>query len=63
MVDSWAQLPAVVTSLDVMAGEPSQLSVAVADPVAAGELDASHSIVTSAGQLILGAVVSTMVIV
>ena len=41
----------------------SQLSVAVADPVFDGSVDSSHSMETSAGQVMTGSVVSSTVIV
>jgi len=47
----------------VIAGEESQLSVAVAVPVWDGAVDSSHSIVISAGQVITGGVESSTVII
>ena len=61
MTDSFAHAPAATLSLDVTVGAPSQLSVAVAEPVPAGLLSASHSIVRFAGSVSTGAVVSSMV--
>ena len=58
-----AQAPGVVTSEKVMAGAASQLSVAVAVPVAAGDESSSHSMMRSAGTVRIGSVVSSMVIV
>ena len=58
---------AVVISLNVTNGTSSQLSVAVAlacpagPPATAGNVMAEHSIVTSSGQLIAGAVESSTV--
>ena len=54
---------AVVTSLKVMAGAVSQLSVAVAFPVMAGNVLAVHSIVEFPGQLNTGEILSVMTIV
>ena len=53
----------MLTSPDVMTGTGSQLSVAVADPVFAGALDASQLIVILAGQVITGAVTSWTVMI
>jgi hypothetical protein len=53
------QLLDVMLSAKLMTGALSQLSVAVALPVAAGALEASHSIVTLAGQVMAGALLST----
>ena len=50
------------TSDDVIVDAP-QASVAVADPTLAGVEEASHSITTSAGQVMTGAVISRTVIV
>jgi hypothetical protein len=46
-----------------IAGEASQLSVAVADPVLAGNCEAWQLIVIFAGHVITGAVLSIMVII
>lgn len=46
--------PAIVTSLNVMVGSPSHMSVAVAKPVLAGKVESSHSIVVSAGHVTVG---------
>ena len=46
------QGPAMVLSEEVMTGEGSQLSVAVAKPLSAGNVLAVHWIVTFAGQVI-----------
>ena len=55
----------MLTSLDVIVMLPAgvQLSVAVAVPVPAGVLSASQLIVTFAGQVITGLVISCTVIV
>ena len=50
---------AAVTSLKVTVGAPSQLSVAVAEPVFAGKVLAEHWIVTFAGHVIAGGVLSS----
>src|SRR6188508_1723887 len=51
--------PSVVTSLYVTAGAGSQLSVALAIPVLSGDVDSSHSMVTSTGHVIDGGVESS----
>ncbi len=53
----------VTASLWLIVGWGSQLSVAVALPVALGSVEALQSTVVSAGQLIFGAVVSTTLMV
>ena len=53
----------MMTSVDVMVGDRSQLSMLVAFPVLAGSELAVHSIVTSAGQEMAGPTLSTTVIV
>ena len=63
IVASSPHMPAATLSEKVTVGIPSQLSVAVATPVAAGALSASQSIVVSAGQNITGAESSTIEIV
>jgi hypothetical protein len=63
IVYSWGQLPATVTSDEVMVGVPSQLSVAVAVPVLAGKVLAVHRIVILAGQVITGPALSVTVII
>lgn len=55
IVNSCGQLPLAVASLKVTRGAPSQLSVAVADPVAAGKVFVPHSMVTFEGHVIAGA--------
>ena len=55
--------PAAVLSLCVIAGAVSQLSEAVADPVAPGAVEVPHSTVTFAGHVMTGAVLSTTLIV
>jgi len=50
--------PVVITSLKVIIGEPSQLSVEVAEPVFAGRVLSVHWRVTSAGQVITGSILS-----
>ena len=62
MVDALAQAPAAMASENVIVGVASQLSVAVAFPVAAGVESSSHSMVRSAGAVKIGSVVSSMVI-
>jgi hypothetical protein len=57
------QLPAASLSLELTLGLPSQLSVALAEPVFDGAVLSSHSTVTSAGTTRSGAVVSTTAIV
>src|SRR5437879_2677168 len=66
LIWSTAQLaPGVSTSelLMAMALGPLQLSVAVAMPVAAGLVSPGHSTVVLVGQVIMGRVVSTTVMV
>ena len=58
-----AQFPPALPSLLVMLAMPLQSSVAVALPVFEGSVDAEQSIVTLAGQLIVGPCVSVLVIV
>ena len=55
----------VLTSVNPIVMFPTgpQLSVAVAVPVPAGVLSSSQSIVTAAGQVITGAVISCTVII
>ena len=62
MVLSCGQMPPTVTSLKVIVGVASQ-SVAVADPVLAGNVLAVHCIVTLIGQVITGGVLSSTTIV
>ena len=61
IVDSFAHAPAAVESAKVIAGAASQLSVAVAEPVAAGLLSSLHSTDASAGTVRTGAVLSITV--
>ena len=63
IVLSCAQAPATVTSVKVTSGVPSQLSVAVAEPVLAGNVLAVHWMVTFAGQVTTGATLSSTKIV
>ena len=63
MTGAAAQLPAAMLSDEVMTGVPGQLSVAVAVPVSAAAVEASHSTVTLAGQEMSGATLSVTVIV
>ena len=63
MVYSWGQPAPLVTSKYVKAGVPSQLSDAVALPVFAGNVEAEHSIVTLAGQVMTGNTLSSMVMI
>jgi hypothetical protein len=51
-----------VISAKVTAGDSSQLSVAVAVPVFAGKVTAVHAIVTFAGHVIMGMVLSSTMI-
>jgi hypothetical protein len=62
-VYSSAQLPAAVTSLEVITGAGSQLSVAVADPVNVGVVPDVQSITVSTGQTITGRIVSWTVMI
>src|SRR5438093_7122401 len=55
------QLAGVAASLNVMAGVPPQLSVAVAEPVFAGAVESPQASTLSAGQVITGGVVSAKV--
>jgi hypothetical protein len=61
MTDAPAQVPTVTLSDDVTPGALLQLSVAVAVPVFAAAVEASHSTVTFAGHVMTGTAVSTMV--
>ena len=63
MLDAPAQLPAAMLSDKAMTGVLVQLSVAVAEPVSAAAVEASHSRVTLAGQEMSGAMLSVTVIV
>lgn len=63
MVYSWAQPPAVVTSVKITEIDGSQTSVAVALPVLPGAELAEHSMVVLAGQDMAGGVVSSTVII
>lgn len=63
MVLSCGHAPPEVTSLKVTVGVPSQLSVAVAVPFAAGNVLDPHWIVVLAGHVIDGAVLSSTKIV
>ena len=58
-----AQGPSTITSLEVMLGNASQLSVAEAIPVLSGVVLDMHPIVTFGGQVSNGAVSSTTTIV
>ena len=55
--------PSTIASLKVMVDNVSQLSVAVAIPVAAGSVLAVHSIVKLGGQVFVGGTVSITFIV
>ena len=55
------QLAGVEASVKVIVGLPPQLSVALAEPVAAGVVAPPHWTMVSAGQVITGGVVSTKV--
>ena len=63
MVNSCEQLPGADASLKVTRGAPSQLSVAVAVPVAAGKVFVPHSMVTFEGHVIPGARLSSTTII
>ena len=63
MVYAWGHAPSVVTSSKVTTGAISQPSVALAIPVLSGDVESVHSMVTSAGQVISGAVISCTKIV
>lgn len=63
MVNSCGQLPPTVASLKATIGAASQLSVAVAEPVAAGKVFDPHSMVTFAGHVIPGARLSSTTMV
>jgi hypothetical protein len=53
--------PATVASVKVIVGVTSQLSLEDGDPVLAGSVLAVHCTVTLAGQVIVGAILSTTV--
>ena len=59
IVNSCGHDPPIVTSLKVIPGVVSQLSVAVALPVLAGNVLAVHSIVIFGGHVITGAWLSS----
>ena len=59
IVISTGQAPPIVTSENVIIGEPVQLSVAVAVPVAAGSELAEQLIVVFGGHVIAGAWLSS----
>ena len=63
IVRSCGHAPAIVASVKVTVGVPSQLSDAVAVPVLAGSVLAVHCIVVLGGQVIVGAVLSSTKIV
>lgn len=63
IVLSAGQPPPTVTSLDVMIGAGSQLSIAVALPVLAGKVLSVHWIVMLAGHAITGATLSSTMMV
>jgi hypothetical protein len=58
IVNSWGHAPAAVTSLEDIVGVVSQLSVAVAVPVAPGAVLVLHWTVTFAGQVMTGTMLS-----
>lgn len=60
IVLSCGQSPATVASVKSTTGTASQLSVAVAEPVLAGRVLAVHCIVILAGQVMAGAVLSSI---
>jgi len=59
IVISNGHVPPTVTSLKVIVGVAAQLSVAVADPVAGGNVPEEQFIVTLAGHVITGARLSS----
>ena len=61
MVRSCGQLAPTVTSVKVMVGDISQLSVPVAVPVFAGKVLAVQDTVIFGGQVMLGTVLSSIV--
>jgi hypothetical protein len=64
MVYSWEHCPVpAVTSLNVIVGVASQRSVAVAVPVLAGSVLAVHSMMRPVGQVMIGGILSSIVIV
>jgi hypothetical protein len=63
IVNSSGHDPPIVTSLNVIEGVLSQLSVAVALPVLAGNVLAVHSIVIFGGHVIIGAWLSFIVMI
>jgi hypothetical protein len=63
MITSWGHAPPEVASVNSIAGRLSQLSVAVAVPVFAGNVLAVQAMVTLAGQLIAGGTLSSTTIV
>src|ERR1051326_675107 len=63
-IPAWpVQLAGVAASVNVIVGDPPQLSVAVAVPVFAGAVESPHCNCLSGGQVITGEVVSLTVIV
>ena len=60
VVISSGHAPPTVTSLDVMVGVESQLSVAVAVPVLAGKVLAVHAMVILGGHEITGPILSSI---
>ncbi len=62
IVLSWGHAAPTTTSVKVMVGVKSQLSVAPAVPVLAGNVLALHCMVILIGQEIIGAVLSSMII-
>ena len=63
IVEASGQAPGFTTSEKEIVGVASQLSVAVAVPLAAGEESSSHSMVASGGSVRIGTDVSSIVIV
>src|SRR5678816_4662153 len=59
MVYFCGHVPATDTSVKVIVGVTSQLSLEVGDPVLAGSVLASHSTVMLAGQVIVGCLLYT----
>lgn len=63
MVSSCGHAPPTVTSDEVMTSDASQLSVAVAVPVAAGNVLVAHWIVIFVGHVMTGGVLSSITMV
>lgn len=61
LVNTSGHVPEVPESVNVITGVPSQLSVAVAVPVVAGNVLEPHSTVIFAGHVMIGMVLSNIV--